>query len=470
MSEPSAAFPAAPPTNGHAAIQSEPPPLRPRIAFSEDQIRLLHRTLMPEATTDEVTIFLEVCRSKNLDPFARQIHPQKRWNGDKQRNDYTPYVGIDGFRLIAERTGRYEGQDGPYWCGPDGAWQDVWTLSAPPVAAKIGIYKRGFRAPLYTVAKYAEYVQTKKDGNPNSMWAKMPTNQLAKCAESLGLRKAFPEELSGLYTPDEMGQADNPPPAVAAPQPVHAPSPVVTMPTPPPAAHPQSDVRSTDTAAAPKIEDKRKALSIEVRESLGLSPTADTNVATAVAKVYRGYIGAPKTGKLPEAQANDLNHWHECLIGLRDGIKGQLITKDDLQKDAYSVGEQLRKVVDAAPEEESDAAEPPEPAAAPVDVTDEMLQQRWGTPTLKGANWMANLLQKGNLPARDEAELAAFRRLAFHTKMVGLAISPKFTLAQVVKGVEATIGKTLTADPALTANMEVALTQVVNGLNGVVTQ
>lgn len=241
---------------------------------------------------------------------------------------------------------------------------------------------------------------------------------------------------------------------------------------PPPAAHPQPDVKTTEPAAAPppKIEDKRKALSIEVREALGLSPTADTNVATAVAKVYRGYIGAPKSGKLPDAQANDLNRWHECLIGLRDGIKGQLITKDDLQKDAYSVGVQLRQVVDAAPEEEPDAAEPQQSAAAPVDVTDEMLQQRWGTPTLKGANWLANLLGKANLPARDDAELAAFRRLAYHTKMVGLAVSPKFTLAQVVKGVEATIGKTLTADPALTADMEVALTQVVNGLNGVVTQ
>lgn len=459
------------PTNGHAAIQVEPPPLRPRISFTEDQVRLLHRVLMPEASADEVAIFLEVCRSKNLDPFARQIHPQKRWNTERQRNEYTPYVGIDGFRLIAERTGRYEGQDGPYWCGPDGAWQDVWTAIEPPVAAKVGIYKRGFRAPLYTVAKYAEYVQTRKDGHPNSMWGKMPTNQLAKCAESLGLRKAFPEELSGLYTPEEMGQADNPLPVQpAAAQP--APAPVITMPTPPPPpAHSDPDVKPT-TAAPPKIEDQRKALSIEVRAALGLSPAADANVATAVSRAYRGYIGAAKTGKLTEAQANDLNRWHEFLIGLRDGIKGKLITKDDLQRDPYAVGEQLRKIVDTAPEE-SDAAEPPEqqqPAAAPVEVTDEMLQQRWGTPTLKGATWLSNLLQRANLPARDDSELAAFRRLAYHTKMVGLAFSPKFTLEQVVQAVESIIGKTLLADPAITADVEVALTQAVNGLNGVVSQ
>lgn len=175
-------------------------------SWNREQLELLKRTVAQGLSDDEFALFVHVARHRRLDPFARQIY------GIKRSGRLTIQTSIDGFRLIAQRSGEYAGQDGPYWCGTDGVWRDVWFDTNPPAAAKVGVLRKGFQNYVYAVARWANYASV----NRQNVWLTMPDLMLAKAAEALALRRAFPEELSGLYTSDEMDQADEydaPPPS-----------------------------------------------------------------------------------------------------------------------------------------------------------------------------------------------------------------------------------------------------------------
>ena len=160
--------------------------------ITPDQITLIKSQIAVDATDDELKLFLHVANKSGLDPLARQIYFIKR--GGKM----TIMTAIDGFRAIADRTGQYIGSSDPIF-------EDNGSI---PAKATVTVNKvvAGVVGNFTATARWDEYYPGKSQG---FMWDKMPHTMLGKCAEALALRKAFPAQLSGLYTGDEMDQAQN---------------------------------------------------------------------------------------------------------------------------------------------------------------------------------------------------------------------------------------------------------------------
>lgn len=165
--------------------------------FSPEQVALIKSTVAVNATDLELQLFLYTAKKRNLDPLARQIYFIKRWNESQKKEIGTIQVGIDGFRTIAEQSGKYAGNDDPLFetdnkGNPIKAIATVWKIVA------------NSRVAFTASARWSEYVPNEKQA---FMWRKMPFTMLGKVAEALALRKAFPQDLSGMYIPEEMDQS-----------------------------------------------------------------------------------------------------------------------------------------------------------------------------------------------------------------------------------------------------------------------
>lgn len=161
---------------------------------------------------EDLLIFLMTSKRTGLDPLAKQIYPVYRWNSKQGKETMTIQAGIDGLRATAERSTLYAGSDDAVFV--DEEPKNVEDRVRPRIAT-VTVYKinkiTGERMPITASARWSEYAQKakKKDGSEyfTGMWSTMPYNQLAKCAEALALRKAFPNDLGGVYAAEEMDQA-----------------------------------------------------------------------------------------------------------------------------------------------------------------------------------------------------------------------------------------------------------------------
>jgi phage recombination protein Bet len=160
--------------------------------YTLEQLNLITRTVAQGATKDELTMFLHVAKKSKLDPFLRQIHFVKR------AGKATIQVGIDGYRAIADRTNQYAGNSEPVY---------EYTPENFLKKATVTVYRfvNNQKCEFTGSALWDEYCPQK---GQDFMWQKMPHVMLAKVAETIALRKAFPNDLAGLYTQEEMAQSN----------------------------------------------------------------------------------------------------------------------------------------------------------------------------------------------------------------------------------------------------------------------
>ena len=172
--------------------------------LDKEKIELLKKTICVGSTNEELQLFIYACNRSQLDPFMKQIYAVKRKSKDKNGNwieTMTIQTSIDGYRLIAERTGRYiPGRDYTF------NYQENKLISATAYVKKLA--NDGSWHEISHSVFWAEYAPTNKEGQLIGMWKNMPHVMLGKCAEAACLRRAFPADLSGLYTKEEMEQSE----------------------------------------------------------------------------------------------------------------------------------------------------------------------------------------------------------------------------------------------------------------------
>jgi hypothetical protein len=351
-------------------------------------------TYAPTATNDQWQLFINECQRRALVPGVHvifQLRSAKEWNTDLKANvsvqKVTLITTINALRLIADRSGKYEGH-GPfvyYYGNESGAFDESKIPTGKiPHAVSVEGFRKDWKVPLFATARYAAYCQTKDDAGkkrPTMMWELRGEEQLAKCCEAMMLRTVAPEECAGLLITEELGN-DTPQPeepvtttevvTVVIPQSTVAPkvnqdpagwtlmepqsqtiSPVSTVPVPEPSVPVVADVPASAPQEAPLVayETALSANPPMIKTGFLEGPIEPSKDAPVTAKEFEGFIG--RASKIIRDKL-------QKAAGMKDaeasnGGKNYLLKqsgKSGLKQISPAVFERLLKALeDATPEE-----------------------------------------------------------------------------------------------------------------------
>jgi phage recombination protein Bet len=155
--------------------------------YNPQQIQLIRDMCARDCTDNEFLLLMQLAKTYQLDPFAKQIWAVKYGN-----NPAAIFCGRDGFLAIAHRSGKFDGME-------SGTRKD-----GDDLIGWCRVYRKDMSRPFEVEVSLSEYSTGK------NLWQTKPKTMIIKVAESHALRRAF--GISGLYSPEEIDTGDRPEP------------------------------------------------------------------------------------------------------------------------------------------------------------------------------------------------------------------------------------------------------------------
>ena len=178
------------------------------VSVNQDAWVTYRKQFFPSTLSNEdFEHFIKVCSIYRLDPTLKQIYAIPRSCKNQQTGNWTKVlsivISIEGARILSRRSGKYEGQTMPEYCGEDGKWTEVWSKTEKPIACRVGIYTKDCpKRPIYGIAYYSE-----RDKN-NSLYDTYTLRMLAKNAEANALKIALPDDIMHATSGNEFDQQE----------------------------------------------------------------------------------------------------------------------------------------------------------------------------------------------------------------------------------------------------------------------